>query len=375
MTFDQYHVIAPGRVNLLGEHVDYNDGPVLPAAIDLHIEIQAIPVGSQIELKAASFDQSVTFTLETIQQKEDIHGNPLPEWALYPAGVAWVLQRVGLEVHGLRASYSSNLPIGAGLSSSAAVETGFAILWQELGGWELERMQLAQLCRRAEMEYVRVNCGLMDQFACLHGVEGHGLYFDTHELTWEAVPLPQNTALVIADSGVPRNLGSTAYNARRSTCEQALAVLRQQIPGLKSLSELTPDRFVLAARFLSAVQARRVRHVVEECERVRRSVNLLKDGRVAEFGRLMVDSHMSLRDLYEVSSPELDTLVDTALSLPGCWGARLTGAGFGGCTVNLVDKKHLDSFMVSLKKGYFRQCGREAAIYHCHAVEGTHLAV
>jgi len=372
-THEQIRVISPGRVNLLGEHVDYNDGPVLPAAIDLFVQIQAVPLEDQFQLYSVSYEQSVTFTLDSIKEKKDLSGDLLPAWALYPAGVAWVLQRYGLPVHGLSASYSSNLPIGSGLSSSAAIETGFAVLWQQLGGWQMDRMCLAKLCRQAEMEYVQVNCGLMDQFACLHGVEGHGLYFETRELTWEAVPLPERAAIVIADSGVPRSLASTAYNARRSTCEQALAVLQLHIPGLRSLGDLTPDRFEQSAQFLNAVPRKRVRHVVEECERVRRSVGMLREGNVQAFGRLMVASHMSLRDLYEVSCPELDALVEIACNLPGCWGARLTGAGFGGCTVNLVDENHLDSFKLSLRKEYHHMFDREAVIYQCRAVEGTHL--
>jgi galactokinase len=372
---EQYHVIAPGRVNLLGEHVDYNGGPVLPAAIDLCVDIKAAPIEGQIQLHSVSFKQSVTFTLDSIQEKKDLHGNELPVWALYPAGVAWVLQNNGFEVRCLKADYSSALPIGAGLSSSAAVETGFAILWQEMAGWQLDRMQLAQLCRQAEVEYVQVNCGLMDQFACLCGVQGHGLYFDTQRMNWEAVPLPQNTALVIADSGIIRNLGNTAYNARRQTCQQALAELQLYVPGLKSLGELTPQLFDQTKDYLDEVQRKRVRHVVEECERVRRSVGLLKDGNVRDFGRLMVDSHVSLRDLYEVSNPELDGLVNIAMDLPGCWGARLTGAGFGGCTINLVDNEQVEPFISRLKGEYYHSFGRETAIYHCHAVSGAHLVM
>ena len=194
-------VIAPGRVNLLGEHVDYNDGPVLPVAIDRAVRLTFTPrQDSQVHLKAVDLKAEASFDL----------------WVVYPAGVAWALQQQGLEVRGLDGSYTSDVPIGAGLSSSAAVEVAFAAAWQSLGGWAIDRMRLAQYCQQAEVQYVGVNSGLMDQFASAHGVVGHALYFDTRSLAWKPIPLPAGTAVVIADSGVRRSLAGSAYNERHA---------------------------------------------------------------------------------------------------------------------------------------------------------------
>src|SRR3990172_6760939 len=209
---------APGRVNLLGEHVDYNAGPVLPAAIDrdVRIAVAANPDGTA-RLHALDLDQQVSFRLQSLERKTDLAGKPLPGWALYPAGVAWALQQAGLETTGLDAVYTSDVPIASGLSSSAAVEVAFAVAWQALGGWQVDRMALARLCQRAENEFVGVSSGLMDQFASAHGVEGHALYFDTRSLEWEPIPMPPGTALVVADSGVRRSLTTSAYNERRAS--------------------------------------------------------------------------------------------------------------------------------------------------------------
>jgi galactokinase len=263
------------------------------------------------------------------------------------------------------------VPIGAGLSSSAAVEVGFAAVWQALGGWNLDRMSLARLCQRAENAYVGVNSGLMDQFASAHGVEGHALYFDTRSLEWAPVPLPPGTAIVVADSGVRRSLANSAYNERRAACEQAVELLRSYLPEIHSLRDVSPQEFAAYSPFLPETVRKRAEHVVKEIARVESAVNALHRQDAQAFGALMFAGHASLRDLYEVSIPELDALVSIARELPGSVGARLTGAGFGGCTVNLVAEVQAPEFIQGLQRAYEEQTGRQAQVYLCSASQGA----
>jgi galactokinase len=281
------------------------------------------------------------------------------------------LREAGLPVSGLQAVYTSNVPIGAGLSSSAAVEVGFAALWQTLGGWDLDRMSLARLCQRAENAYVGVNSGLMDQFASAHGVEGHALYFDTRSKAWTTVPLPPGTSIVVADSGVRRTLANSAYNERRAACEQAVELLRAYLPNIHSLRDVSPQEFAAYSAFLPETVRKRAEHVVKEIARVESAVNALRRQDALAFGALMFAGHNSLRDLYEVSIPELDTLVSIARGLPGVIGARLTGAGFGGCTVNLVEEGKAPEFILGLQQAYEEQTGRQAQVYLCKASQGA----
>lgn len=376
MTFSDfiptYSSIAPGRVNLLGEHVDYNDGMVLPAAIDRSVKLLARPRADRLVLlQAQDLNETVTFSLDALDGQKDVNGQELPSWAMYPAAVAWALQEKGLATGGIQASYSSNVPIGSGLSSSAAVEVAFAALWQALGGWAGTRMDLAKLCQRAENQYVGVNCGLMDQFASANGVEGHALYLDTRSLEFRPVPLPKGAVIVIADSGVRRSLANSAYNDRRTACEMAVALLKPHLPNIIALRDVTPADFARLSHHLPPSVARRAQHIVEECARMEEAVTVLEAGDAPAFGRLMRAGHASLRDLYEVSCPELDVLVATANQLPGCYGARLTGAGFGGCTVNLVEESQAPAFIAQLKQIYAQATQRTAEVYLCRASQGV----
>jgi galactokinase len=363
---------APGRVNLLGEHVDYNDGPVLPSAIDRAVELAAAPnPDGIIHLVALDIGEEVYFRIEQLDGKIALDGSQLPGWALYPAGVAWALKEANLAISGLKVAYRSDVPIGAGLSSSAAVEVGFAALWQVTGGWQIDRIALAQICQRAENAYVGVSCGLMDQFASMCGVEGHALYFDTRSLEWYPVPLPGGTAIVIADSGVRRSLANSAYNDRRAACERAVELLRQYLPNIQSLREVKTIEFAAYKACLPPIIQKRAEHVIKEIARVESAVNALQQQDTQAFGALMFAGHASLRDLYEVSTPELDKLVELARNLPGCWGSRLTGAGFGGCTVNLVQATQAESFVEQLKLGYQQATGGQAQVYLCRASQGV----
>jgi galactokinase len=367
-------VRAPGRVNLLGEHVDYNQGAVLPAAIDRYVYLAAAPLDERlVQLEALDLDERAVFSLADLGSKTDIAGKPLPGWAHYPAGVAWALQAAGYPLCGILAAYTSDIPIGAGLSSSAAVEVAFAAAWRSLGNWEIGCLELAQHCQRAENQYVGVNCGLMDQFASACAVADHAMHFDTRSLIWEALPLPPGVAIVIADTSVQRELSSSKYNQLRAACERAVDLLQAYKPELTSLRDISAVEFAAYSMFLPPEIARRAEHVVKEIQRVEQAVGALQRGDARMFGGLMFAGHQSLRDLYRVSTPELDALVEIARGLPGIYGARLTGAGFGGCTVNLVAADQASTFVEMLGERYRQQTGRQAQVVLCRASSGAEV--
>ncbi|NSW53085.1 MAG: galactokinase [Anaerolineae bacterium] len=374
MTEYQYTVTAPGRVNLLGEHVDYCNGPVLPAAIDRAVSLRFAPrEDERVLISALDLHESVCFSLRELEAKIDIHRQPLPGWAAYPAGVAHVLQHHNLPLRGMNAEFTSDIPIGAGLSSSAAVEVAFAVAWDTLSPWSLDRMTLARYCQEAENRYVGVNCGLMDQFASANGVADHALYFQIHKLHWEPIPMPPDIAIIIADSRMPHSLQTSEYNERRAATEEALHIFQTVMPAVSALVDVSPADFEAHKHLLPAKIAQRAQHVVYECDRVNQAVQALRAGDVAAFGKLMIATHASLRDLYEVSVPEIDFLVDTAISLPGCYGARITGGGFGGCTVNLVAAEQAETFAKELKRRYDQHTPYETEVYVSRASQGAHL--
>jgi len=249
----------------------------------------------------------------------------------------------------------------------------FMIAWQTLGGWTLPSMQRALLGQKAENKYVGVNCGIMDQFASACGVENKLLLLDCRSLEWKTVPLPGNVSIVIADTTVRRKLTSGEYNKRRSACEEAVRLLKQDLPNVRSLRDVSVEEFDRLAKKLPREIEKRARHVVEEIGRSDQAEALLEAGDVQNFGRLMNECHVSLRDLYEVSCPELNVMVNVAQSLDGCYGARLTGAGFGGCTVNLVANIQADEFAQALASGYERETGLHPEIYITRASNGAEL--
>lgn len=368
-------VRGPGRVNLLGEHVDYNGGPVLPVAIDQAVWIAAGVSSSElITLHALDLQERVSFRVKNLEEKKDIDGKPLPAWAYYPAGVAWILDQNGFKIEGINAAYSSNIPMGSGLSSSAAIEVAFAVLWQTISSWQSDRLNLALLCQKAENEYVGVACGIMDQFATACGVKDHALYFDTRSLEWYPLPLPKDTVIIIADSGIRRSLTTSAYNERRAACEEAVAMLRRYKPDMTCLRDILPTEFAAYGEFLPALIKKRAEHVVKEIARVESAVNALRREDTRAFGALMFAGHESLRDYYEVSIPEIDILVSLARKLPGCIGARMTGGGFGGCTVNLIWAAQMNEFIKGLETGYREKTGKQAKVYVCRASEGTTIS-
>jgi galactokinase len=369
-----YVVRAPGRVNLLGEHVDYNDGFVLPIAIDRATWLAFSQSEThQSALMAVDLTQEVVFAPETLPDKTDRAGKPMPTWALYPAGVMWSLNEAGLTTPALNGVYASNVPQGSGLSSSASVEMAFALAWQTLGGWTLPPMERALLGQEAENRYVGVNCGIMDQFASACGEEDRLLLLDCRSLEWHTLPLPKDVAIVIADTTMRRALTTGEYNSRRADCEEAVRILRARLPGITALRDVSVETFNRFASNLPERVQKRARHVVEEIERSERSIHLLEKGDILKFGKLLNDCHASLRDLYEVSIPELDAMVSVAQSLPGCYGARLTGAGFGGCAVNLVAVEKAEAFAAQLSAGYEAETGLRPEIYICQASRGAEI--
>lgn len=369
-----FTVLAPGRVNLLGEHVDYNGGVVMPVAIDRSMILKVTALTEPLlRLHALDLHENIEVSLDHLEKGLDSAGKPLPGFALYPVGVARALQQAGFSTPGMEVSFHADIPIGAGLSSSAALQTGFAMAWNHLANLHLSPEELATLCHRAENDYVGVKSGIMDQFACCLGQAGQVLVLDTRSLQWQTQTLPPKTVLVIADSGVRRALSNSAYNQRRAECDEALRFLQERGEGIGSFRDISPSFLDAQLKEMPPIPARRAQHVVAEMARVEQARAALLAGDAEAFGQLMNASHTSLQNLFEVSCFELDTLAHLAWTLPGCYGARLTGAGFGGCTVNLVQEDLVEPFMESLRAYYRRLCGREAQTFACRAADGVHV--
>jgi len=354
---------APGRVNLIGEHTDYNDGFVLPMAIDRGIWLAAAPRDDRrVRVRAPSLgeDAASDFALDHLQPSRR------NRWSNYSRGVLALLDRAGYPIRGLDLVYSGNVPIGAGLSSSAAVEVAVATAADDLFDLHLPPIKTAQLCQQAEQEFAGTQCGLMDQLISVLGQQDQALLIDCRHLTWEWVPLPPDVAVVVCDTGKRRSLTHSAYNERRAQCEEG--ALRLGVPALRDLSV---EAFEARAGELPPLLRKRCRHVVHENERTLQAARALQQGDVASFGQLMFASHTSLRDLYEVSCDELDLMVALARLQPGCWGARMTGAGFGGCVVALVERRAVRAFVAKVAALYECQSQRTPSLYVCRASAGA----
>jgi galactokinase len=363
---DEVRVVrAPGRVNLIGEHTDYNEGFVLPAAIDLEIRIAYLPTGDRrVELVRLDTAQRDGFDLDTPRPKTGT-------WLDYVAGTAWSLGEAGLRLTGLRGVIASTLPPNAGLSSSAAIElsSAWAMLHDEAAA--VDRFELARRCQRAENGYVGVQSGLMDQFAESCGVAGAALFLDCRSSEWRPVPLPAGLDLVVLHTGSPRHLDSSEYNVRRRQCEAAVAALARDDPAIRSLRDVTPSALADAAGRLEPVEFRRASHIVGENDRVRATVRALEAGDLETVGRLFAASHASLRDDYEVSSAELDAMVEIAVAVPGVIAARMTGAGFGGCTVNLVRPDAVGALSAAILADYPARTGLTPMILPVRTAPGA----
>ena len=359
-------VRAPGRVNLIGEHTDYNDGYVLPIAIDRSVLIAVSTRADRtVRLRAADFDAQTSFSLDNIEHVEQ------QKWSNYHRGVATVLQERGFYLPGVDVVFTSDVPIGSGLSSSAALEVGMAVTWQTLAGFELARPDLALLCQRAENTFVGVNCGIMDQFICALGYENAALFVDCRTLEYKTVSIPDRVVVVVMDTTKRRGLTDSAYNTRRAECEEGVRLLGSPLPGIEALRDVPVAAFERYAGDLPATVRKRCRHVVGENQRVLDCIAALEQGDTVRAGELMNASHRSLRDDYEVSCAELDAIVEAAWTAPGVAGARMTGAGFGGCAVALVEKMHVDAFVARVAPAYENATGLKPNLYVCQAQAGA----
>jgi galactokinase len=355
-------------VNLIGGHVDYNDGLVLPAAVDLEIGLAfTARVDRRVRIHSVDFDETVEFDIA------DLTPGSVQGWPAYAAGVAWAFAQHGLPPRGLDAAMAGNLPLGAGLSSSAALEIAFAAAFRQVSEIDLPNLQMARLAQAAENHYVGVNCGIMDQITSACAEPGSALFLDCRSLDYRRVPIPAALRIVVLESGVKRELRTSEYNRRRSECEEAVSRLSAFDDDIRALRDVTPEQLHTLIRHLPAPLDRRVRHVVGEIERVRLAAAALESSETERFGELMFASHRSSRDDYQVSIDELDTLVELAARAPGVVGARLTGAGFGGCTVNVVSAALVDDFIEYVGNGYNKLYGETPTAFVSDPARGVSL--
>lgn len=364
---------APGRVNLIGEHTDYNGGYVFPAAITMDTTVVARKRGDDVvKFHATDLDDRVTAGIEDMDQYKSLG------WGNYQMGVFDQLKKHGYKICGCEMLFHGNIPFGAGLSSSASIEVATAFTQMGLNYPDVIpddklKIEIALICQKAENEYVGVNCGIMDQFASAMGRENHGVLLNSGTMDYELIRLDlKGYKVVISNTNKKRNLALSLYNERRRESEEALKSLKRLFCDAKHLCDINHRDYMVNEYLIrDKVIRRRARHVISENSRVLRSVDVLKGGDLEGFGRLMAESHQSLRDDYEVTGPELDTLVESALRQRGVIGSRMTGAGFGGCTVSLVKEDSIDDFIENVGGEYSEKIGYDASFYVTETADGA----
>ena len=362
-------VRAPGRVNLIGEHTDYNHGFVLPLAIDRAIWIAFRPrADRRVVLHSVDFDQIGEFCLDELTEESGRLNNQGTGWIEYVKGVAWALQDAGHALTGWEGVLEGDVPLEAGLSSSAALEMAALRAFAAVGGLSWDPAGMAQLGQRAENEWIGVSCGIMDQLICAAGLAGHALLIDCRSLQTERVPLPPGAAVVILDTATRRGLVDSAYNQRRAQCESAAEFF-----GVKALRDVDLELFQRLAVDLEEPAHSRALHVITENSRTLQAIEAMRRGELCALGVLMAKSHASLRDDYEVSSDALDAMVESAMGHKACYGARMTGAGFGGCAVAVVDAEAADDFVQAVAADYRNKTGHTPAIYVCQPSNGAEV--
>ncbi|HEX6536818.1 MAG TPA: galactokinase [Gemmatimonadaceae bacterium] len=362
---------APGRVNLIGDHTDYNEGFVLPLAIDRAVWVALRPrTDRRVSARSLDFAEQVELDLSGGPSAFGERASGRSGWAEYVRGIAWALSAAGCHLDGWEGIVGSDVPIGAGLSSSAALELAVARAFTGVSHLPWDPVAMARLAQRAENEWVGVNCGIMDQLISAGGVAGHALLIDCRSLGTRPVPIPAEASVVVLDTATQRGLVDSAYNERRAQCERAARGF-----GVSALRDVDLDTFEARAGALDPVARRRARHVITENARTRAAAAALERGDVREVGRLMYESHASLRDDFEVSSAELDRMVAIAGAHEGCVGARMTGAGFGGCVVALAGRAAAPALARDVMARYERETGRRGAAYLCAASAGASLEI
>jgi galactokinase len=359
---------APGRVNLIGEHTDYNDGFVLPSAIGFYAHVAIAPrADDKLLLRSTAYNGQFEFHVARLpEQKQDA-------WCDYVLGVAHQLKRAGIPLSGANLMLRSEVPVGSGLSSSAALEVACALALQSLSGKTLPLKQIAKLCQSAENEFVGAHVGIMDQFVSCFGKEGHAVLIDCRSLDFKLVPIPPTVDFVICNTMVKHELSGGEYNERRAQCEEGVRILSKFYPGMKALRDVSVEQLTEHQSDLPAIVYRRCLHVVQENARTLDAVKCFASGDLATVGELMRASHESLRDLYEVSCAELDAMVESAQGLPGFIGGRMTGGGFGGCTINLVERVSSQDFAKEVASRYKAKTGISPDVFVCSAANGAGL--
>jgi galactokinase len=368
---------APGRVNLIGEHTDYNDGFVLPMAIDRHVVVAFSPREDHLlRAYAADFGETRELSLDALERRttiEPARRSPRGGWFGYVAGVAWAMLGAGHALRGADLAIASELPVGGGLSSSAALEIAVARALGAISDVAWDPPAAARLAQQAEHEFAGVACGIMDQLSVASAREGCALLIDCRSLEMRDVPIPDIARILVFDSGLRRELTTSAYNERRASCERVVAALRARDAWVRALRDVDDAMLAEQAASLDPADVRRASHVIAENRRPAALAEAFAARDLARAGRLMMHSHASLRDLYEVSAPELDTLVDLAIEQPGCTGARLTGAGFGGCVIALVEAGSVERVMSSVEAGYEERTGRSTTAFVCLPSAGAQV--
>jgi galactokinase len=361
-------VRAPGRVNLIGEHTDYNDGFVFPMALDFQILTAARKRQDQlVRIHSVDYQKTVEIYLE-----KPIIFDAKERWSNYPRGVLAVLIEKGIRLAGMDLVFSGNIPQGSGLSSSAALEVSIALTLQSLNGFSMNGPDLARLCQRAENNFVGMNCGIMDQFISMMGRKDHALFLDCRTLEYRHIPLElDDYRILICHSGVKHSLVDSEYNKRRQECETGVAILSQKHPNIRALRDATLAELNALKNELNQTIYRRCRHVITENQRVLKSIESLKENDLVTFGKLMNESHDSLRDDYQVSCSEIDLLVDFARNFRGVLGSRMTGGGFGGCTVTLIQKSFIPNFSQGIIEYYQEKTGIVPHVYISRPAAGA----
>ncbi len=366
---DHESFFAPGRVNLIGEHTDYNGGHVFPCALTIGTYCVVQPRKDKL-LRFYSMNFTETGVIEV--SLENLEYRREDSWTNYPKGVIWAVQREGYEItHGMDLLYYGTIPHGSGLSSSASIEVLTGFILRDIFRLPIDPIKLALLCQKAENLFIGVNCGIMDQFAIAMGKKGYAIFLDTADLSYVYAPLQLgDSKIVIMNTNKKRGLEASEYNKRRSECERALAQL-QKVLQINTLGDLSEEQFREYQEYIEdPTNRRRARHAVSENQRTLRAAEALQKHDLALFGRLMVESHESLRNDYEVTGLELDTIVEAALKQGGVYGARMTGAGFGGCAVGIVQEAYLEEFVRAVGQEYLERIGYEASFYLVDAGEG-----